>query len=208
MKRPTPNAAGALASLTILIPLAFAASCGGGDFVFGGDDGDNPTKVTFTGNLNTVTPVTSRDIVVFVYNIDDNSDRCPCPANPCPDSSSCVNLGKTAVLESGETEFTISDLEPGAFGVVFLLDNSGVNADGEINPGDPIAVLDDTDCQLDDINGKITATLKDVDIDFEASPSDPTTTLPGSDQCSEGNPPAPGRARADLIRLTTTVTTK
>lgn len=184
---------------TVLVAAAFGAAltapvagCGGGDISFGGDDDDNTLRVTFKGNLDSVTPVTSRDIVVFVYTIDDDddTDRCPCP--PLPD---LTYEGKAAVLSSGETEFSISGLKPDKFGVVFLLDKAGDQADGEINPGDEIAILDDDDCRLEDVPGNVTVTLNDIDIDF--------STLPEVD-CTVGNPPADGRARAETILKKTT----
>lgn len=177
------------ASLLLGLLAGVFPGCGDGTIVFPGDDDDDDdlATVTFQGNIDDVSPVTSRDIVVFVYSIDDDSDRCPCP----PDPSASLN-GKAAVLASGETDFTVSGLRSGAFGVVFLLDNAGNNADGEINPGDPIAVLDDIDCELDDIAGNRTVTLEDVDIVFSSAASGDCTG-------DSGNRPVAGRARADRI---------
>jgi len=190
-----------LVALVIVLSAALAPACGGDDFTFGGGDGNSPTKVTVTGNIRNQNPVTSRDVVVFAYNVDNvtaDTDKCPCPTNPCPSSAVCPDVtGKTTVLADGATDFTLSGIEPGALRVVFLLDKAGSDADGEINAGDPVAVLDDTDCQLTDVGGKLTVTLKDVDIDFAAVPDD----------CSTGSPPAAGRARADQITKTTTTTT-
>lgn len=180
---------------------AVLCGCGGGTIVFPGDDDDDDSeaRVTFTGNLDSVSPVTTNDIVVFVYEIDDDSDRCPCPLDPLdpnnqPNPSYPLD-GKAVVLSEGETEFTVSDLDPGAFGVILLLDNAGDNADGEINPGDRVAILDDVDCELDDIEGRRTVTLEDIDVVFSANPTD---------QCQEGDPPVAGRARADRITQKTT----
>lgn len=200
---PTFTRAAALTLLALSI-----SSCGGGDITFGGGNDNTKAKVTFKGNLDSVSPVTSRDIVVFVYNIDkdDESDRCPCPQNP----SNSTN-GKAAVLASGETEFTISGLTPGRFGVVLLLDNAGNLADGEIDPGDPIAILDDVDCQLDDVKGDLTVTLDDIDVSFSDAPVDnpnppvnpnpPPATLEPTTFCKESDPPNQGRARAFLVTL-------
>jgi hypothetical protein len=188
-------AAAALLSSALAAPIS---GCGGGDISFGGDDDDdNAKKVTFKGNLDSVTPVTSRDIVVFVYSIDDddNVDRCPCPPALTTDELETFE-GKTAVLSSGETEFSIPGLSNGEFQVVFLLDKAGDEADGTIDPGDEIAILDDDDCQLDDIPGDVTVTLNDVDIQFDSAPEE---------DCTVGNPPADGRARADTIVKKTTV---
>jgi hypothetical protein len=182
--------------------------CGSGTVTFGSGDGNNnddPT-VTVTGNIRNVDPITSRDIVVFAYGIaeSDSGDRCPCPANPfCATSTN----GKVAVVSSGETEFTLSGVDAGPLGLVFLLDNSGNNADGEINPGDPIAVLDDSDCELDSVDGNITVTLKDVDITF-ADATVPVCRDTATDCDEVHNSPAPGRARAFLITQATTKPTK
>jgi len=174
------------ALLAALLPVL--GSCGEGTVTFGRDDDDDDGNATVTvkGNLDEVTPVTSRDVVVFVYEITDDSDRCPCP--PAPPSE--TTQGKSAVVASGETEFTLTGLDAGPIGVVFLLDNAGSNADGQIDPGDQIAILDDVDCELNDVDGNITVTLEDVDLLFSPAP----TT-----DCTGGDEPAIGRARADEI---------
>jgi len=163
--------------------------CGEGTVTFGGDDDDDDetSTVTVKGNIDDVTPVTGRNIVVFVYNIpdEDDDDRCPCPAQPDPEDP-----GKAAVLASGETEFSLSGLDSGPIGVVFLLDQAGDAADGQIDEGDPIAILEDVDCELDDVGANLTVTLDDIDISFSDAPPE---------DCQGGNPPADGRARADLI---------
>lgn len=174
------------------------AGCGKGTVTFGqGEDDDSKSTVTFKGNLDDVFPVTSRDIVLFVYSIDDDDHQCPCPVDPNTLHPANELEGKTTVITGNETEFSISGLEPGAFSVVFLLDKAGDEADGEINPGDDIAILDDPDCELDDVTGKLTVTLEDVDLRFDDAPED----------CNSGSPPAPGRGRADEIRKATTVNT-
>jgi hypothetical protein len=219
-------------------------SCSGEDIVFpGDDDDDDDATVTFTGTLDDVTPVTTRDIVVFVYNVDSEASQglCvggPTPGTVCEDDTDCGasgqcadasricvdgatpgaacdvdadcgangrcmdascpcpafpgdrSEGKAAVLESGELEFTVSGIENGAVKIVFLLDNPGDDADGQIDAGDPIAVLDDEDCELDDVEGGLTVTLEAIDIEF----ADDRYV-----DCEDGNPPVAGRARADLI---------
>jgi hypothetical protein len=193
-------------------------SCSGEDIVFpGDDDDDDDATVTFAGTLDDVTPVSTRDIVVFVYNVDDEPDGLICvggptPGIPCVDDGDCgdegdegecddglcpcpgyprdLTDGKATVIESGDLEFTVSGIENGAIKIVFLLDNPGDDADGQIDDGDPIAILDDVDCEIDDVDGDLTVTLHDVDINFAA---DPVV------DCEDGDPPAEGRARADLI---------
>ena len=124
-----------------LFVAASIAACSGDDIVFPGDDDDDDdtATVTVTGNLDDVSPVTTRDIVVFVYNVDDDTDRGVCvggdldgtacgsdedclDANgqgscdagrcPCPVFPADTSRGKAAVVESGETEFTLSGLGP------------------------------------------------------------------------------------------------
>lgn len=166
----------------------YLAACTGDTIVFPGDDdgNDNVRNVTLKGNLDQVAPVTSRDIVVFAYNVSDQAYSCPCPG----DSSASLN-GKAAIVPAGETEFTITGLDNGPIAVMFLLDNAGNNADGVINLGDPVAILDDEDCELDgDVDGNTTVTLKDIDVFFD--------TAIHTD-CQVSNPPGLGRARADLI---------
>jgi hypothetical protein len=207
-----PSWARALLALTIAGAIT---ACSGEDIVFpGDDDDDDEATVTVTGNIDDVSPVSTRDIVVFVYHVDDDTDRgvctiggvangescgedlacvvgtcdagrCPCPAFPGDTSE-----GKAAVIESGETEFSVSGLANGAIKVVFLLDNPGDDADGQIDDGDPIAILDDEDCEIDDLDGGLTVTLTEVDIDFSPAPVS---------QCQGDDPPASGRARADRI---------
>lgn len=175
---------GAVLAALVWSPLG----CGEGTVTFGrGDDDESDATVTVEGNLDDVSPVTTRNIVAFAYEVQDDSDRCPCP----PDPSSSAQ-GRAAVLASGETEFSLSGLDAGAIGVVFLLDNAGDAADGEINPGDPIAVLDDVDCEMDDVDGNLTVTLEDVDILFSDTPTSDC-------EQSANNTPATGRARADQI---------
>jgi hypothetical protein len=173
-------------SLFPVLLLVVLASCGSGTITFGGDD--DIATITIRGNLDRISPVSSRDIVVFAYRIDDGSDRCPCPPDPSSNTS-----GRAVVLPTGQMQFTITDLRPGAYGVVFLLDKAGSSADGQIDPGDPIAILDDIDCQLNDVRGKQTVVLEDVDLLFDAAPAA---------ECRQGvvDPPAPGRARASRIR--------
>ncbi|MFN2426916.1 MAG: hypothetical protein ABR587_10780 [Candidatus Binatia bacterium] len=178
------------ALLATMVPAL--CSCGDGTITFGGDDDDDDdVTLTVEGNLDDISPVTGRNIVVFVYDLDDDDDdRCPCPSAPPP----ATTPGKAAVLVSGETEFTLSGIDSGPIAVIFLLDNAGDQADGEINEGDPIAVLDDVDCELDDLAGNLTVTLDDVDIVFEAFDEENPVI-----DCTVGRPPAAGRARADEI---------
>lgn len=192
-----------LASAAAAVLVTFAiASCGSGTVTIGGGGNGNTKKVTIKGNIRDVSPVTSRDIIVYAYRLpdDDTTDRCPCPPNP-----SLSTDGKAQLLTSGTTAFSLTGIEAGNIGIVFLLDNAGTNADGTIDPGDPIAILDDLNCRLQDMKVNTTATLTDVDILFDTAPVSNDPDNPDED-CDIGDPPAVGRARARTITVATTST--
>ncbi len=162
--------------LTLLsASLLVTAGCGDRTLEYGGNRDNTKTVVTVRGNIDDVVPVTTRDIVVFVFtNLRD------------PGTFQDFDDGEIAVIESGSSEFTVTDVDRGHITVVFLLDEAGNNADGEINADDPIATLDDPDNELDDVRAGLTVEARDIDINFGDSAS--------------GNLPAPGVAEADDIR--------
>lgn len=187
----------------VLVATAGLGACGWGVIDFGGG-GHHSGSVNVAGNIDQMLPLTTRDVVVFVFSGQDSDGNCgsastttstlvdtscTCPAAPVqPDCTP----GKAVMLAAGEKTFQIDGVDSGKIRVVFLLDNSGNDADGQIDPGDPIAVLDDIDCELDDVSEKMTVTLTDVDIQFDAAPVS---------ECKDGvnDPPAAGRARAFSI---------
>jgi len=185
-----------------MLACTLAAACGSGTVTIGDGGNTNGKKVAIKGNIRDVSPVTSRDIVVFAFRLDDSdtTDRCPCPPDP-----SGSTVGKAVVLASGSTTFSLSSLDAGNIGVVFLLDNPGNAADGTIDPGDPIAILDDLSCRLEDMKGDVTATLTDVDLSFNSAPVSNDPLSPDSD-CDISDPPASGRARARTLTLAATTT--
>ncbi|MBI5505688.1 MAG: hypothetical protein HY899_12885 [Deltaproteobacteria bacterium] len=207
----------------VLTAAAGLGACGFGLIDFGGG-GSHKGAVIVKGNLDLVLPVTTRDIVVFVFSGKDpsgsdcpaastttsttiasaaaesanaqvdggaaaGSGSCECPAAPV--HPECTP-GDAVVLTSGQKTFNVGGVDSGKIRVVFLLDNAGSSADGQIDAGDPIAILDDINCQLDDVGGNRTVTLTDVDLQFDAAPVS---------ECQDGvnNPPAAGRARALTI---------
>ncbi len=143
--------------------LALAWGCSEGTVKFGGDTDQEENPVIVTGNIDDVTPVNTRDIVVFVFTDLTDDDDGVVDFKPFADA-------EAVVVESGSSEFTIDDVQNGALTVVFLLDNAGDAADGEINDGDQVAVLADDDGRLDDVRAGTTVTIDDVDIDFAAFP--------------------------------------
>lgn len=211
------------AAAAVLIAAAGLGACGFGLIDFGGG-GSNKGAVIVKGNLDLVLPVTTRDIVVFVFSGKDPSgsdcpaastttsttieaaaaavadietdggeaaasSSCECPAAPV--HPECTP-GDAVVLTSGQKTFSVGGVDSGKIRVVFLLDNAGNSADGQIDAGDPIAILDDVNCQLGDVGGNRTVTLTDVDVQFDSAPVS---------ECQEGinDPPAAGRARALTI---------
>ena len=154
------------------------AGCGGGG-IYGGGSGGSTADVR--GNIAGVFPDRGdRDIVVFVYRVKDEIPDCTEPDYPDSDDGS-----QNEKLRDGETEFEVRNIPAGRLIVVFLLDGEGGDADGRIDPGDPIAVLNDPDCVLDDVPNKYIVDLDDVAINFSLS--------------DEDGFPAAGRAEADAI---------
>lgn len=155
-----------------VVSLALLSGCG-----IYGNDGGGPTA-DVNGNIDDVRPAdTGRDIVVFVYR--SKGDAADCSNPVLPDQSGSF---QSEQLEDGETDFRIRNSQAGRLTVVFLLDEAGREADGRIDPGDPIAVLNDPDCILDDVPNKYIVTAEDVRINF-------------TDSNANGFP-APGRAEA------------
>lgn len=153
-----------------------AAGCGG---IYGGGGGG--AKAEVMGNILQSTPVIAgRNIVVFVYRQKDEPVDCEVPLLP-EDGTPY----ESQELEDGETTFDLNNVKTGRLVVVFLLDNEGKDADGRIDPGDPVAVLNDPSCVLDDVPNKYIVEATDVRINFGL------TNLPGY--------PAPGRATADSL---------
>ncbi len=133
-----------------------AADCG----IYGGGGGGPTAEVI--GNIDDVRPAnTGRDIVVFVYQQKDENPDCTEPE--LPDSHTAF---KYDTVPDGDTAFNIPHSKTGRLVIAFLLDNAGNDADGRIDPGDPVAVLNDPDCVLDDVPNKYEINAKDVRINF------------------------------------------
>lgn len=160
------------------LALITLAGCGERTLEFGGDRDDTKTVIIVRGNIDDVVPVSTRDIVVFVFtNLRD------------PGTFADFDDGEIAVIESGSSEFTVSDVDSGDITIVFLLDEAGNDADGQIDPGDPIATLLDPDDELDDVRSGLVVEATNIDINFT--------------DAEAGNLPAPGDAEADQIRRLT-----
>jgi hypothetical protein len=153
----------------------FSTNCG----LYGGGGG-GPT-VDVDGNIEAVTPDgTGRDIVVFVYTLKNEQQDCADPQLPDDGTQS-----QERTLTEGETVFEVRNAKAGRLVVAFLLDNPGHDADGKIDPGDPVAVLEDPDCILEDVPNKYIVHAADVRINFTFD--------------EVNGFPAPGRAEADSL---------
>jgi hypothetical protein len=168
------------------IPLTVAAlalfgltNCGiyGGG---GGGGGGGPTA-NVAGEIAATEPEDSgREILVFVYQLG-NTENPDCEFPLLPDDSTPY---KYAIVDPGETVFQVPNSKIGRLVVVFLLDGEGQDADGQIDPGDPIAVLNDPGCVMDDVPENYLLTIDAAKINFTLD--------------EHLGFPAPGRADADI----------
>lgn len=155
-----------------------AAACGG---IYGGGGGGGGS-IEVRGNIDAVLPDgTGRNIVVFFYREGDEQVDCTQPVLPDVDTRNNHDT-----MEEGDTEFHVEKIGNGRIVVVFLLDRDGDDADGRIDPGDPVAVLNDPGCVLDQVPNKYIVEIHNVRINF------------GLDDDAVGFP-EPGRAEAQEI---------
>jgi hypothetical protein len=127
--------------------------------IYGG--GGGPT-IDVEGNVDEVLPAPGdRDIVVFVFTLRDPLPDCSEPELPEEGTQY-----QSRILQPGETVFDVQNAKAGSIVVAFLLDNPGRDADAEIDPGDPVAILEDPNCVMDDVPNKYIVNAADVDINF------------------------------------------
>ena len=125
----------------------------------GGQSGSRRVEDTVVqGNLFNVRPATARPILIFVF-VD------------LRDPGTFQDFRDAEVGLVGEDRsFTVSHLADGDLTVVFFLDQVGVNQDGTIDPGDPIAVFEDSTQRLKGLSANTEVTLlEDVDVNFNFS---------------------------------------
>jgi hypothetical protein len=130
----------------------------------GGRSGSRRVEDTIVrGNIFNLRPATSRPIVVFVFvNLRD------------PGTFQDFDDAEVAAVAANRT-FTVTHLAAGDLTVVFLLDQAGVNQDGTIDPGDPIATFQDPAGRLHNLSANTDVTLEDVDVTFNLSAPDTGT---------------------------------
>jgi len=138
--------------------LHFGTQSGGGK---GGSRRIEDTTVH--GNIFNLRPATSRPVVVFVFvNLRDLGTFLD------------FDDAEVAII-AGDRTFTVSHLAAGDLTVVFLLDQVGVNQDGTIDPGDPIAIFQDSSSRLRNLSADTEVTLEDVDVTFNLNAPDTGT---------------------------------
>jgi len=141
--------------------LRFGAKTGGGQ------SGSRRVEETVVqGNIFNLRPATARPILVFVFV--DLRD---------PGTYQDFRDAEVGVVDDNRS-FTVSHLAAGDLTIVFLLDQVGVNQDGTIDPGDPIAVFQDTAGRLKGLSASTNVTLEDVDVSFNlTTPTTGTATV-------------------------------
>lgn len=135
--------------------LRFGAQSGGGK------SGTRTVEnATVRGNIFNLRPATNRPIAVFVFV--DLKD---------PGVFQDFRDAEVALVKE-DRSFSVSHLAAGDFTVVFLLDQAGVNQDGTIDSGDPIAVFEDRAGRLQNLSAEADVTLEDVDVSFNLNAPD------------------------------------
>lgn len=176
-RRERLSLAGATAALAALFSMT-TAGCG----IYGDGGGGGGPTANIAGDILAVLPEDSeREIVVFAYQLG-NTENEDCTQPELPDFNTPF---KFDILDPGETEFQVPNSKIGRLVIVFLLDNPGRDADQQIDPGDPVAVLDDPECVLDDVPRNYIVFIENTRINFT-----------GGDQVGY---PAPGRADAEIF---------
>jgi len=112
------------------------------------------------GNVFNLRPATTRPVLVFVFV--DLKD---------PGTFQDFRDAEVASLKE-DRSFVVSHLAGGDLTVVLLLDQGGVNQDGTIDPGDPIAIFQDPSGRLQNLPAAVDVLLEDVDVSFNLTAPD------------------------------------
>ncbi len=142
-------------------PLRFGSRSGGGA------SRTRPVEeTTVEGNIFNLRPATSRPIAVFAFS--DLRD---------PGTFQDFRDAEVSTLKDDRT-FAVDHLAAGDLTIVFLLDEAGVNQDGTIDPGDPIAIFHDTAGRLKNLSADTEVRIEDIDLTFNlTSPTAGTATV-------------------------------
>jgi hypothetical protein len=129
--------------------LHFGARSGGGK-----SGARQVENMVVRGNIFNLRPATTRPVLVFVF-VD------------LKDFGTFQDFRDAEVAPLGEDRsFTVSHLAAGDLTVVLLLDQGGVNQDGTIDSGDPIALFQDPGGRLQNLSAESEVVLEDVDVSF------------------------------------------
>lgn len=138
----------------------------------GGKSGTRTIEDTIVrGNVFNLRPATTRPLVTFVFV--DLKD---------PGNFQDFRDAEVALVKD-DRSFIVPHLAAGDLTIVFLLDQAGVNQDGTIDQGDPIAIFQDATGRLQNLSAEAEVVLEDVDIAFDlTTPENGVATVR-----SEGN---------------------
>ncbi len=107
------------------------------------------------GNIFKLRPATARPIFAFAYvNLRD------------PIRFLEFDDAEVALVQADQT-FTSGNPAVGDLTLVFLLDKVGMNQDGTINDGDPIAIFQDPNATLECISANTEVSVEDIDVRFD-----------------------------------------
>ncbi len=147
---------------------ALLVACGGDDICLNCNPDSTPTpgpttSVTLEGDilrLSTLDPLSS---VVIVTCVD------PAAGVPLADCSDAFTT-----QADNEGNFTRSRITAGALALFFWIDR---NEDGQVDPGDPYAVLQDPESRLADVTGGETVDIQAAQVDFATQTAVATIVL-------------------------------
>ena len=151
-------------------------ACGDGSLTLVGDGNGNSQQDTakVQGNVRDLNPqVAGANVVVFVFTDlanavnEDGTLEFNTDGTLTFEKQRSVNIDS----EADPMEFTVVQVESGNVTVVFLQDDAN-DPDGQINPGDPYAVLEEPNDVLKNVRNGETIQITDVDLDFDARSAD------------------------------------
>ena len=150
---------------TALVLAALMIACGGPDLCFNCPSG-TPTatpSIVVTGSIATTNPLVNPTLINVVVCVD---------LPPGTSVADCTTSFFIAVNSAGN--FTRNNVDAGAETVLFWVDQNG---DGMIDPGDPQALLQDPEGQLDNVRLGQTVTIASARVDFTQNTATATISV-------------------------------
>ena len=165
--RHHPGTSRSLANrLVALASLLAVAGCGGGDICLNCNPSGSPTPISgvlVTGNISRLSTFNPFSDVTVVICVD------------LPDGGGVENCPKiflANVFTNGT--FTRSGVDPGSETIYFWIDENG---DGQIDPGDPIAQLQDPNGELRLVESGFTVDVANAVVDFTTQTATATISV-------------------------------